>query len=178
MKHNLTLFFIFFLLTGCVNQTETNEPLRSEKSKADIIFSEFYPKNQHKFNLYADFNSGILSSKWRKETTINNRFHIDTISNIGRFSDGFLVTEMNPTGEGGVAKRSEYGINLFDKAGQIKYLSYSFKIDGNLSFQNENFGREIMISQWHSKPAPNKDWKHYRKFNEFNRPSIALYNYN
>ncbi|MBP92772.1 MAG: hypothetical protein CMC55_01500 [Flavobacteriaceae bacterium] len=36
-------------------------------------------------------------------------------------------------------------------------------------------GRITMIAQIHSRPEKGKDWKHYRKNNPFNRPSVGLF---
>jgi hypothetical protein len=145
------------------------------KKKNELKFSKKFPQNQKKLKYYNDFNSGFLSSKWRKETTKNNFYLVDTMSNSGRFLDGFLLTEMNPTGVSGKSKRAEYGITAYDSIGKRKFLSFTIKIQKDFKYDQVNLGRETMICQWHSKPAPGKDWSHYRANNEFNRPSVALY---
>lgn len=134
-------------------------------------------KAQHSdFTFCEDFQSGDFKEGYRnKEITQNNGYRIDTTSNDGRFSDNYLITYTRKTGSYGSPKRSEYGFSLSDKIGQNKYFAFSFRIPKSLKFDKANLGREIMICQWHSKPGPGKDWEHYKKFNPFNRPSIALY---
>lgn len=157
------------------NKTENHKKTSELKSQSNLKFSDSFPKNQKRFKFYQDFNEDRFSTKWRKETTKNNKYKIDINSRKGRFLDGFLITEMNTTGENGVTKRSEYGINLYDSISEKKFLSFSFQIPKSFIFDKTNFGREVMICQWNSKPAPEKDWSHYREFNEFNRPSVAVY---
>jgi len=135
-----------------------------------------HAQNTSSFNFSENFQSGDFSDGYRnKEITKNNGYEIDTSSNEGRFDDAFLITFTNKTGKYGKAKRSEYGIRLFDSIGQTKYLQFSFKIPKNFKFDKQNLGRETMIAQWHSKPAPDDSWGIYRKYNQYNRPSIALY---
>nr|WP_262901871.1 polysaccharide lyase [Psychroflexus lacisalsi] len=64
---------------------------------------------------------------------------------------------------------------MYDSINYIKFLSFSFKVPNNLKFDEENLGRETMICQWHSKPAPGKGWRAYKKYMKYNRPSVALY---
>ena len=100
---------------------------------------------------------------------------MDTISGEGRINDGYLITEMNKTGKNGSPKRTEFGINLIKGANEIQFLSISFKVPSTFMLNEENLGRQVMISQFHSKPAPDSNWEHYVKFNPFNRPSVALF---
>lgn len=141
-----------------------------------FLFSSILSAQQtSSFRFCEDFQSGDFSQGYRnKEITVNNGYEVDTTSNKGRFDDGFLKKYMNESKNRG-AKRSEYGFRLYDSIGYTKFFALSFKLPKRLKFDKENLGKEIMISQWHSKPAPYKDWNHYRKYNPFNRPSIALY---
>jgi len=130
---------------------------------------------QRPLKFYEDFNKEKLTNAWRNhEITENNKFYLEFPSEEGRFSDGFLVTETNPTGKTG-AKRSELGIRLFDTINRKKFVSFSIKIPNSFRYDEANLGNETMVGQWHSKPIRGKSWKHYRENNPFNRPSIALF---
>lgn len=135
-----------------------------------------YSQEKNSFKFHDDFELGDFNDGWRvKEITKNNGYKIDTISKSGRYEDNFLKTITRQTGEYGVAKRSEFSVKLYDSINDIKFLSFSFKIPNSLKYDDINLGRETMICQWHSKPAPGKDWKHYKKYIKYNRPNVALY---
>jgi hypothetical protein len=128
------------------------------------------------FKFCDDFESENFINGYRnQEITKNNGYNFNFSSKKGRFNDGFLTVYLNETGRYGTPKRSEYGLRLYDSIGMKKFFQISVQITDGLKFDDVNFGREIMIMQWHSKPAPNRDWTHYRNNNPFNRPSIALY---
>jgi hypothetical protein len=137
-----------------------------------VSFSQ--KKSELKF--HDGFELGHFKDGWRvKEITKNNGYKIDTVTRGGRFNDNFLITYTRKTGEYGVAKRSEFSVKLYDSINYTKFLSFSFKVPNSLKFDAVNLGRETMICQWHSKPAPGKDWNHYKKYLKYNRPSVALY---
>ncbi len=129
------------------------------------------------FKFFDDFNTVPSAKKGYRnfEITDFNCFTMDTISGEGKINDGYLITEMNKTGKNGSPKRTEFGINLIKGANEIQFLSISFKVPSTFMLDEENLGRQVMISQFHSKPAPDSNWEHYVKFNPFNRPSVALF---
>lgn len=169
MTYKVFLFICTLFLFSCDKKT-----VQDLKQKDELVFSKKFPKGQKKFKFYDDFNTNKLKKSWRKEITKNNEYIIDVDSKTGRFSDGYLISKMNQTGKGGVAKRAELSIKLFDSINQVKFLSFSIKVPKTFKFEKSNLGRETLISQWHSKPAPDNTWQDYRKYNEFNKPSVAL----
>nr|WP_297784394.1 heparin lyase I family protein [uncultured Allomuricauda sp.] len=124
---------------------------------------------------YSDsFDSIKMKKKWYYEITENNKYYLSSDSIDGRLKDNFLITEMNSTGKNGIAKRAEIVTRLYDSIGDTKFSALSIKVPESFKYDSINLGRETMISQWHSRPAPGKSWSHYRKHNKYNRPSIAL----
>lgn len=141
-----------------------------------FCFNFLFSQEKSKFKFQDDFALGDFKDGWRvKEITKNNGYKIDTTTKAGRFNDNFLITYTRSTGKYGVAKRSEYSVKLYDSINYTKFLSFSFKVPNNLKFDKANLGRGTMICQWHSKPAPRKDWEHYRKYIKYDRPNVALY---
>ncbi len=175
MNNILKVIFLIFITLFSCKENKTPKNKKASVEKMDSIGVYRIPKKQRKLKFSESFNKGNLNKSWRKEITKNNSYKIDTISKQGRLSDGYLITTTNKTGVNGKPKRSEYGIKLYDSINQKKFLSFSFKIPTSLSFDDKNLKREIMICQWHSKPAPGKTWNHYKKYNKYNRPSVALY---
>ncbi|MGJ5642993.1 heparin lyase I family protein [Formosa sp. S-31] len=132
-------------------------------------------KNRLRFT--DDFNTLPSREKGYRnfEITDYNCFLMDTISGKGRMNDGYLITEMNRTGVSGKPKRTEFGVDLIKGLNKVQFLGISIKIPNSFKFDQSNLGRQIMICQFHSKPAPGSTWNHYVKYNPFNRPSIALF---
>ncbi len=145
-----------------------------------LINSPLFSQNLDDFRFQDSFDSLKMKKRWYYEITENNQYFLtrDSMVNLnshGRFKDGFLVSEMNSTGDSVKAKRAEIVTRLFDSIGMHKYLSLSIQAPESIIFDSSNFGRETLICQWHSRPAPGKDWDHYRKSNKYITPSIALY---
>lgn len=148
-------------LFACKQQTTNN--------KQQII------TQSNNYSVFEDFDSTDVSNKWAKEMEDTTFLEID--KTFGKMGNGAQI--VLPPYEGKKKKfslRSELNLQVFEDTLNVeKYYQWEFKIPSNQSLDSINMGRITMIAQIHSRPEKGKDWKHYKKNNPFNRPSVGLY---
>lgn len=146
-----------FSFTSVVSQEKAINPLKVNKE----------------FTLSDSFDFEI-EPNWYTSLTKGNNIGLSK-DKSGRFKDGYVVSQMNYIGQESSPKRGEISIRLYAPIGTVKYYSLSVQIPESFVLDQNNLGRETLIFQWHSRPAPGKTWDDYRVELQFNRPSVAVF---